>query len=80
MFPYQDWAMGVVQMKIFGVVAVMGPDWWLKTELDLLVQRGIENFAALHVFVRIVVPCILYLSSFIAFPVVVIKLYAFIAG
>lgn len=80
MFPYQDWAMGVVQMKIFGVVAVMGPDWWLKSELDLLVQRGVENFAALHVFVRIVVPCILYLSTFIAFPVVVIKLYAFIAG
>ncbi|EGT48456.1 CBN-MARC-6 protein [Caenorhabditis brenneri] len=80
MFPYQDWAMGVVQMKIFGVVAVMGPDWWLKSELDLLVQRGVENFAALHVFVRIVVPCILYLSTFIAFPVVVIKLYEFLAG
>ncbi|PIC12482.1 hypothetical protein B9Z55_028376 [Caenorhabditis nigoni] len=80
MFPYQDWAMGVVQMKIFAVVAVMGPDWWLKTELDLLVQRGIENFAALHVFVRIVVPCILYLSTFIAFPVLVVKTYALISG
>ncbi|CAI2302547.1 unnamed protein product [Caenorhabditis sp. 36 PRJEB53466] len=80
MFPYQDWAMGVVQMKIFGVVAMMGPDWWLKSELDLLVQRGVENFAALHVLVRIVVPCVLYLSSFIAFPVVVVKTYAFVAG
>ncbi|CAI5437615.1 unnamed protein product [Caenorhabditis angaria] len=79
-FPYQDWAMGVLQMKIFAVFAMMGPDWWLKTELDQIVQRGLDQFAAIQILVRLILPLVLYLGTFIAAPVVLIKTYSGLIG
>lgn len=34
LFPWQDWAMGILHTKIFGAAVMMGPDWFLKTAFD----------------------------------------------
>ena len=31
---YQDWALGVLHMKIICAVTMMGPNWWLKGALE----------------------------------------------
>ena len=33
-FPWQHWAMGILQWKIFCVLVTMGPDWWMKAVFE----------------------------------------------
>lgn len=33
-YPWQDWALGVLQMKILSAAAMMGPDWPIKRVFD----------------------------------------------
>lgn len=33
-FIWQDWAMGVLHLKIILAIVMMGPEWWLRTACD----------------------------------------------
>ncbi|CAB3408809.1 unnamed protein product [Caenorhabditis bovis] len=79
-FPYQDWAMGVLQMKIIAVVIMMGPESWLKTEIEVVINGGIDNFNATRTLFRLTIPVMLYIGSCLAFPVVLCAVYATLTG
>ncbi|CAD6184168.1 unnamed protein product [Caenorhabditis auriculariae] len=75
-FPYQDWAMGILQMKVYGVAVLIGPDWWLKRQLETIHQQGLANFNATDVLLRLALPISLYLGGCIAVPAVLVKTMA----
>ena len=39
--PWQDWALGILHMKITCALALMGPNWWLKVSNDVLVDLAL---------------------------------------
>ena len=39
MFPFQDWALGVLQFKIIICLTLMGPQWWLKRAIEQVVDE-----------------------------------------
>ena len=37
-FPWQDWALGAMYTKISIALTFMGPDWWMKANIERLYQ------------------------------------------
>ena len=35
----KDWALGVLHTKIICAMAMIGPNWWLKSAMEQVVQR-----------------------------------------
>uniref|UniRef100_A0A1I7XD18 RING-type E3 ubiquitin transferase n=1 Tax=Heterorhabditis bacteriophora TaxID=37862 RepID=A0A1I7XD18_HETBA len=85
-FPWQDWAMGVLHMKIICGGVMMGPEWWMRQVFDQvrlylqIYQDGLRNLRARYILVELVLPVILFLGSLMAFPYLVARLYLFVTG
>lgn len=43
LFLWQDWALGVLYTKIMCALVMMGPNWWLKTNLEHIYLGGIRG-------------------------------------
>ncbi|CAJ0594354.1 unnamed protein product [Cylicocyclus nassatus] len=79
-FLWQDWAMGVLHMKIACGAVMMGPEWWMRQVFDQIYQDGIRNLRARFILSQLIIPVILFLSSLLAFPYLVARLYIFVTG
>ncbi|KIH67514.1 zinc finger, C3HC4 type [Ancylostoma duodenale] len=77
-FLWQDWAMGVLHMKIACGAVMMGPEWWMRQAFDQIYQDGIRHLRARFILSQLVIPVILFLSSLLAFPYLVARLYIFV--
>lgn len=47
----QDWALGVLHAKIIAAITLMGPQWWLKTVIEQVVQQNGIWLSALFFYV-----------------------------
>ncbi|KJH53376.1 zinc finger, C3HC4 type [Dictyocaulus viviparus] len=79
-FLWQDWAMGVLHMKIVCGAVMMGPEWWMRQVFDQIYQDGIRNLRARFILSQLVFPVTLFLCSLLAFPYLVARLYIFVSG
>jgi len=68
LFPWQDWAMGVLHCKIFCAAVMMGPDWWMKTVFEQLYGDGLLNLRLGFLYRRLVFPVVLTLAMVLAVP------------
>ncbi|WKX89983.1 hypothetical protein Q1695_009096 [Nippostrongylus brasiliensis] len=75
MFLWQDWAMGVLHMKIVCGAVMMGPEWWMRQVFDQIYQDGLRNLRARFILSQLVLPVVLFLSSLLAFPYLAARLY-----
>uniref|UniRef100_A0A915CR39 RING-type E3 ubiquitin transferase n=1 Tax=Ditylenchus dipsaci TaxID=166011 RepID=A0A915CR39_9BILA len=55
-FPWKEWAMGVVHFKIFCASVLMGPDWWLKTVFEQVYADGVRGFRLQQLYIQLIVP------------------------
>jgi len=69
--PWQDWALGILHMKITCALAVMGPNWWLKASLERIYQEGLWNLQLGTVLFDLAFPVLGILGLVIAAPYVV---------
>ncbi|CAH3042084.1 unnamed protein product [Pocillopora meandrina] len=69
-FPWQDWALGVLHMKIICAVTMMGPNWWLKRALEQVYQDGVRNINVVFIFRHVTLPVVCCLLLAVSFPYV----------
>ncbi|KAH9515679.1 E3 ubiquitin-protein ligase march6 [Bulinus truncatus] len=70
-FPWQDWALGVLHMKILTAVVMMGPQWWLKRAIERVYNDGIRNLNMKFIMVQICLPVSTCLGMALAVPYVI---------
>jgi len=70
-FPWQDWALGVLHMKIICAVTMMGPNWWLKRALEQVYQDGVRNINVMFIFRHVTLPVITCLLLAVTLPYVI---------
>ncbi|GMS99893.1 hypothetical protein PENTCL1PPCAC_22068, partial [Pristionchus entomophagus] len=68
LFPWQDWAMGILHTKIFGAAVMMGPDWFLKTAFDRMYNNGVMGIRVLPTYRDIVIPVLMFMGLQISAP------------
>ncbi|KAF8366153.1 marc-6, partial [Pristionchus pacificus] len=68
LFPWQDWAMGILHTKIFGAAVMMGPDWFLKTAFDRMYNNGVMGIRVLPTYRDIVLPILMFMGLQISAP------------
>ncbi|PIO77027.1 zinc finger, C3HC4 type [Teladorsagia circumcincta] len=79
-FLWQDWAMGVLHMKIVCGAVMMGPEWWMRQAFDQIYQDGLRHLRARFILSQLVLPIILFLSSLLAFPYLIARFYIFVTN
>ncbi|XP_068697497.1 E3 ubiquitin-protein ligase MARCHF6-like isoform X2 [Montipora foliosa] len=70
-FPWQDWALGVLHMKIICAVTMMGPNWWLKGALEQVYQDGVRNINVMFIFRHVTLPVVTCLLLAVTVPYVI---------
>lgn len=70
-FPWQDWALGVLHMKIICAVTMMGPNWWLKRALEQVYQDGVRNVNVVFIFRHVTLPVVTCLLLAVTIPYVI---------
>ncbi|XP_059140902.1 E3 ubiquitin-protein ligase MARCHF6-like [Physella acuta] len=70
-FPWQDWALGVLHMKILTAVVMMGPQWWLKRAIERVYNDGMRNLNMRFIMVEICLPVSTCLGLALAVPYVI---------
>uniref|UniRef100_A0A2C9LZL1 RING-type E3 ubiquitin transferase n=1 Tax=Biomphalaria glabrata TaxID=6526 RepID=A0A2C9LZL1_BIOGL len=70
-FPWQDWALGVLHMKILTAVVMMGPQWWLKRAIERVYNDGMRNLNMKFIMVHICLPVSTCLGMALAVPYVI---------
>jgi len=68
--PWQDWALGILHMKITCALALMGPNWWLKVSLERIYQEGIWHRSLRSLLLEIAFPVLGVLGLIISGPYV----------
>ncbi|CAI4230192.1 unnamed protein product [Auanema sp. JU1783] len=79
-FHWQDWAMGVLHLKIVCAVIMMGPDWWLKLAFEQIYQDGILDLNASRILFIVILPVSLALGSLISVPFLLARTYIYLIG
>lgn len=79
-FPWQHWAMGILQWKLFCALVAMGPDWRLKIVFNRLYEDGIRGLRLAYLYEELVAPILASLTSFLSVPYVFCGVFARIAG
>ncbi|VDO47150.1 unnamed protein product [Haemonchus placei] len=79
-FLWQDWAMGVLHMKIVCGAVMMGPEWWMRQVFDQIYQDGLRHLRARYILSQLVLPVVLFLSSLLAFPYLIARFYIFVTN
>ncbi|CAJ0946411.1 unnamed protein product, partial [Mesorhabditis belari] len=67
-FPWQEWAMGVLHMKIFVAAVMMGPEWWMRAAFEQIYQQGVPALDVRFIYREVLIPVIVVLSMQIAAP------------
>ncbi|VDD86927.1 unnamed protein product, partial [Enterobius vermicularis] len=76
-FPWQHWAMGILQWKLFCALVAMGPEWWLKIVFN---RDGIRGLRLTYLYEKLVAPILASLSLFLSVPYVFCGIIARVAG
>uniref|UniRef100_A0A0N5A933 RING-type E3 ubiquitin transferase n=1 Tax=Syphacia muris TaxID=451379 RepID=A0A0N5A933_9BILA len=79
-FPWQHWAMGVLQWKLFCALVAIGPDWHLKVVFNRVVEDGIRELRLSYLYQELVAPILASLTLFLTAPYVVCGVLAHILG
>uniref|UniRef100_A0A672H602 E3 ubiquitin-protein ligase MARCHF6 n=1 Tax=Salarias fasciatus TaxID=181472 RepID=A0A672H602_SALFA len=72
-FLWQDWALGVLHTKIFGVMVLMGPQWWFKTAIEQVYANGIRNIDLHFILRRLAAPLLSVLLPSLCVPYAIAK-------
>ncbi|XP_067934672.1 E3 ubiquitin-protein ligase MARCHF6-like [Watersipora subatra] len=67
-FPWQNWALGVLHTKIICGLTMMGPQWWLRRNVEQLYNNGLWNLNLKDVLQNLCLPVILLLGLTLAIP------------
>ncbi|CAJ0574367.1 unnamed protein product, partial [Mesorhabditis spiculigera] len=67
-FPWQEWAMGVLHMKIFIASVMMGPEWWMRAAFEQIYQQGLYHIDVGYIYKQVLCPVLTALSMQIAVP------------
>uniref|UniRef100_A0A3Q3NDV2 E3 ubiquitin-protein ligase MARCHF6 n=1 Tax=Mastacembelus armatus TaxID=205130 RepID=A0A3Q3NDV2_9TELE len=70
-YPWQDWALGVLHAKIIAAIALMGPQWWLKTVIEQVYANGIRNIDLQFIICKLAAPVITVLLLSLCVPYVI---------
>jgi len=68
---WADWALGVLYIKIFCAISLMGPDWALRQAIDRVYRDGLRNMQVKLVVMELALPVISVLSIALAVPYVI---------
>lgn len=69
-FLMQDWALGVLYLKIAGALILVGPDWSIKRSIERLYNAGIRNLDLKLVVTELVIPIVSTFGLMLAVPYV----------
>lgn len=70
LFLWQDWALGVLYTKIMCALVMMGPNWWLKTNLELIYLGGVRGLDLNLLVGQTALPVIACLGACLTVPFV----------
>lgn len=56
LYIWQDWALGVLHLKIICAVILIGPEWWLRDAIDRVYRNGFVNMDIAYIVTNIVYP------------------------
>lgn len=68
LWAWQDWALGVLYMKIACAITLMGPDWSLRRAIERTYRDGFMRLDLKSMMEDLAVPVIAVLSMFLAVP------------
>lgn len=68
---WQDWALGVLHLKIMCALIMVGPNWWLQNAIDRAYRNGFANIDLTFIMTKIFYPVINTLMLAITIPYVV---------
>ncbi|XP_041736141.1 E3 ubiquitin-protein ligase MARCHF6 isoform X1 [Coregonus clupeaformis] len=71
LYPWQDWALGVLHAKIIAAITLMGPQWWLKTVIEQVYANGIRNIDLHFIICKLAAPVISVLLLSLCVPYVI---------
>ncbi|CAD5209375.1 unnamed protein product [Bursaphelenchus xylophilus] len=69
-FPWKEWAMGIIHLKIVCTTILMGPECRIKNAFEQICNAGIRGFSLKMLYKDIALPMINSLSFLIAMPYV----------
>lgn len=69
-FLMQDWALGVLYLKIAGALILIGPDWSIKRSIERLYNAGIRNLDLKLVVTELAIPIVSTFGLILAVPYV----------
>lgn len=72
LYVWQDWALGVLHLKILCAVIMVGPDWWLRDAVDTAYRNGFANMNLMFIIQKIVYPVLVSLLLAITAPYVAV--------
>jgi len=67
---WQDWALGILHLKIICALVMVGPEWWLKEAIDRAYRNGIVNMNLSFIIKQIFYPVITTLLLALTIPYV----------
>ena len=56
LYIWQDWALGVLHLKIICAVILIGPEWWLRDAIDRVYRNGFINMDLSYIIMNIIYP------------------------
>jgi len=56
LYIWQDWALGVLHLKIICAVILIGPEWWLRDAIDRVYRNGFVNMDLSYILSNIIYP------------------------
>jgi E3 ubiquitin-protein ligase MARCH6 len=71
LWAWQDWALGVLYMKIACAITLMGPDWSLRRAIERTYRDGFMRLDLKLMMQDLAIPVIAVLSLFLAVPYVI---------
>lgn len=69
-FLMQDWALGVLYLKIASALVLVGPDWALKRSIERIYNAGIRNIDLKVIVTELAAPIVITLGLILAIPYV----------
>lgn len=69
-FLMQDWALGVLYLKIASALILVGPDWALKRSIERIYNAGIRNIDLKVIVTELAAPIVITLGLILAIPYV----------
>ncbi|XP_047132689.1 E3 ubiquitin-protein ligase MARCHF6 isoform X1 [Hydra vulgaris] len=67
LYLWQDWALGILHLKIICAIIMVGPDWWLKDAIDRVYRNGFMNINLSFILKNIIAPvCVTLLLAITA--------------